>query len=406
MWPFSRSSARDAPPGRDEFGEALLARLRQAGGADLTYDTELFQIRPLGDDGIVLNLENPYSEYRQATPETRDALIDQFAQAWISVQRERVPPRFAAAKQKLLPAIRHRSYLSRSALQSRIDATKPIEIPFADVNQELILTLVYQLTGAVQVITREVLGGWSAPFEDAMSAAWQNLAENARPRFASPLPGLYACEEHGPYDAALALLPGTFDDVRVAGDRLVMMPNRNTLLITGTDERDGVAAMAMLAEGELDDPRRISGTMFRACGGQLVPWLPEGDDELFRACKSLVLRTIEADYQDQGLMLAALPPGEYGDAQVSDIEIEDGRTTFERFSWCDWKEGLPALLPRAERIRFLPTNAADSFFVPWDAAHNVLGKLMEPLGLYPERYRVSAFPSNDDLDLLRLAAVD
>jgi hypothetical protein len=35
--------------------------------------------------------------------------------------------------------------------------------------------------------------------------------------------------------------------------------------------------------------------------------------------------------------------------------------------------------------------------VPWDRAVEVLGGLMEPLGMWPERWRVHEFPSDEQL---------
>jgi hypothetical protein len=38
--------------------------------------------------------------------------------------------------------------------------------------------------------------------------------------------------------------------------------------------------------------------------------------------------------------------------------------------------------------------------VEWDRVWDVLGYLMEPQGMYPERYRVEEFPSGRELERL------
>ena len=38
--------------------------------------------------------------------------------------------------------------------------------------------------------------------------------------------------------------------------------------------------------------------------------------------------------------------------------------------------------------------------VHWERAQEVVGDLMQPLGMYPERHKVEAFPSDEQLDAM------
>jgi len=78
-----------------------------------------------------------------------------------------------------------------------------------------------------------------------------------------------------------------------------------------------------------------------------------------------------------------------------------GRVT----SYSVWSEGVDTLLPQTDDIVLLRPEpdagevklaAAGSF----ERVREVVGDLMQPLGIYPERYRVGAFPSERQLEAI------
>jgi hypothetical protein len=72
---------------------------------------------------------------------------------------------------------------------------------------------------------------------------------------------------------------------------------------------------------------------------------------------------------------------------------ETGRVT----SYSVWSEGVDCLLPQTDAVMFFrPTAPDDGKIVAggaWEHVRQIVGDLMEPLGTYPERYRVRGFPS-------------
>ena len=43
--------------------------------------------------------------------------------------------------------------------------------------------------------------------------------------------------------------------------------------------------------------------------------------------------------------------------------------------------------------------------VPWNDVEQMAGDLLEPQGMYPERYRVDGFPSQAQLTALKIKAI-
>jgi hypothetical protein len=67
-----------------------------------------------------------------------------------------------------------------------------------------------------------------------------------------------------------------------------------------------------------------------------------------------------------------------------------------------WGKGVRCLLPRADVIGFAEPQLSDNKvliygIVPWDTAAAVMGNMLEPQGLYPERYLVKGFPSDEQM---------
>ena len=63
--------------------------------------------------------------------------------------------------------------------------------------------------------------------------------------------------------------------------------------------------------------------------------------------------------------------------------------TGHRLSYCVWTEGATSLLPKTERI-ILGGEDQAPVVVPWDKVVEIVGDLMTPMDMYPERYRVDA----------------
>jgi hypothetical protein len=89
------------------------------------------------------------------------------------------------------------------------------------------------------------------------------------------------------------------------------------------------------------------------------------------------------------------------DVSVARFLLGRDELTREALSYCVWSPCVPALLPHADRVAFMEEEDDPPMFMEWDRVGQVLGHLMEPIGMYPERYRVDEFPSEAQLTALR-----
>jgi hypothetical protein len=183
-----------------------------------------------------------------------------------------------------------------------------------------------------------------------------------------------------------------------------MVPNRDTLVVTGSEDPQGLEIMAKIAKDSFDKPRPISTIALRLEGDEWVPWLPPADSRLSGEFQELRLRTISAEYNDQKELLDAMHEQAGEDVHVASFSALQNKETGRITSYSVWSEGVHALLPQTDTVLFFRPEAPDDQKIvaggAWEHVQQIVGDLMEPLGVYPERYRVKEFPSPAELALI------
>jgi hypothetical protein len=182
-----------------------------------------------------------------------------------------------------------------------------------------------------------------------------------------------------------------------------MIPDRETLLVTGADDTCGLTGMSMLAMTRLDKPRRISGVALRLDGDAWAPWLPAEDHPLYLDFKRLRTLSSGLDYMEQKELLDKLRQRRGGIDYVVPYLLIGSVEVEELTSFALWGEGVSVagLLPRADMIAFAFLSGAEPLTVPWERAVEVVGDMMKPMAMYPERWRVLDFPSDRQLRAMR-----
>jgi hypothetical protein len=106
------------------------------------------------------------------------------------------------------------------------------------------------------------------------------------------------------------------------------------------------------------------------------------------------------DYRRQTELLKKVHEKTGQHVSVGRFMLGQDPATRKPFSLCLWSPDLPSLLPRTDRVAFMEEEDDPPLLVEWDRVWDVLGYLMEPQGMYPERYRVEEFPSGRELATL------
>jgi hypothetical protein len=108
------------------------------------------------------------------------------------------------------------------------------------------------------------------------------------------------------------------------------------------------------------------------------------------------------EYNDQKELLDQIHQQKGNDVFVASYSAVQHKDSGRITSYSVWSDGVDTLLPETDDVVLLRANrgaqkvevaAASSF----ERVRDVAGDLMQPLGTYPERYRVAGFPSEQQL---------
>ena len=378
------------PPTQDEFAQSLTDGIRKAGAnADIVYDRERFCLSEGGKDGTVLFLANAYNEYCSASESMRPKVFQKYVRSWF-IGAITLPDSFDDLHPDVLPIVRARSYFDLN----RTNVGKGTVLPHQVLGEHLGVGLVYDLPQAMRSITQENLDGWGVGFYEAMEAARHNLTQLEH-AFIGPTQGegVYLSTVRDGYDSSRLILLDLIRRLRVAGDFVAMVPNPDTLIVTGSEDMDGLTGMLALAKDALKQPRIISGIVVRLDGEDWVPWLPDPSHALFNEFRGLQLHSLGRDYAEQKENLDGTTDK---DTFVASFAIVQHPETQHLMTYCVWPKGTLALLPITDTIAFMQEEQRP-LMAEWDRAVEIVGHLMEPLDIYPQRFRVSEFPTEEQL---------
>jgi predicted dehydrogenase len=83
-----------------------------------------------------------------------------------------------------------------------------------------------------------------------------------------------------------------------------MVPNRDTLIVTGSEDEAGLAVMCKVGEDSFQKPRPISTVALRLVDDQWEPWLPDASSASHTKLRELKLRSLGIDTPD-GIQIQA-----------------------------------------------------------------------------------------------------
>ena len=392
------------PPSREKFARLVIDQLRKAGSdGDLKFDTDQFLIER-GSAGFI-NLANLYHEYCQAPRNQRDRVLARFIRGCVGTSGFELPEDFTDVHPDLLPVVRSRFYLESVTLQTRARGGEAVAVPHQTIGDHLALSLVYDLPQAMRSIIQDDLDKWGVSFYEAAEAARANLEQMGNISFASLQSqageGVFISANSDNYDASRLLLIDLVKKMPVRGEHIAMVPNRDTLVLTGSEDEAGLHVMCRLAEDSFQKPRPISTVAVKLVDSEWESWLPEKSSPVYAKFHELRLRTLGMEYNDQKELLDQVHAHARTELFVAGYSAIQHKDTGRISSYCVWSEGVKALLPETDDIILLrPTRSSGVEIVAagsFERVREVAGDLMQPLGTYPERYRVLEFPSEDQL---------
>lgn len=390
-------------PTKDEFAQTLIERAQREGASELTHDQERFRII-VGDPeecASQLNLGNVYEEYVSAGPLQRRTLLKGYVTMLLDSPTQRIPDTFREAQSGLLPRVRERSYHPMAKLHTEAEGEEYFEPAYRILADHLLLELVYDLPESIATIGKISLEEWGVGLGMALDVASLNLADHSDNGFDSPQPGVYVSAWHDNHDASRLVLIDLIRSLEVDGDHVAIVPHRDVLIVTGSEDVEGLAKMAELAEAASSDTRFMTAIPVRLQWEQWVPFrLPEGHS-LHPRFEVLRYQSITRDRDEQKTLLDQLHERNDEDVFVASYTATQDQDTGKVQSYCVWSKGVLTLLPETDLVHFYNDELSEEERLvgsaSWGRVVEILGNVMKRHNMCPPRYIVDAFPSRDQL---------
>ncbi len=312
-----------------------------------------------------------------------------------------LPKTFAEARPKLMPVVRGRTFFEQLRLVVKGGAGKPVPIPWKPLSGFLGVGLAFDGPETLQYLGPDELAHWGVSFDQALDVALGNLRRRSTEKLVQLAPGTCESPWEDNHASSRLLLEEVVRGCEVRGTPVVLAPHRDLLLITGSEDEDGLRRVASRALQAVVAPRALDGRAMRLSPEGWVTFMPERLSNAWPDFRKLELFTRARDYSEQTQHLEKLFQEQGEDifvASFTPYQDERGRS----LSYAVWLKGVDALLPKAEVIFFmdpaLGEEAPPVGMARWDEVAKVAGTLLAPVkGLYPERYRVQGFPTEEQL---------
>lgn len=202
---------------------------------------------------------------------------------------------------------------------------------------------------------------------------------------------------HDGYDASRLQLTDMIRQFKLRGNPIAMIPSRENLVVVGSEDAEGVSRMLKMANEAVKQPHAISGIALRLVGEDWVPWLPDVSHPLYKGFQRFHLQTLGQNYAEQKELLDKLYQKTGKDIFVASFSVTQAKDGTVR-SWAAWAADVTdAMLPKTDVLLLGRSGGGKPRMVQWQKAMDVAGDLLEPLDIYPFRYRVREFPTEKQL---------
>jgi hypothetical protein len=389
-------------PTPDRFARQFMKGLRAAGLADeLRYEPEEFRVVRFRDGKRVgfSNLANYYRNYVEKPHSERAACLRDAVRTTLTDART-IPEDFEAARPDVRAKLWGRSGIEQIRLRILVDEgdEKGVDLPGEPIGAHLLACPVFDWPEATHSVNSKTLETWGVSLYEALEAARENLAETL-PGYAKMGDGLYILASGDTFDAARVLLVDRIREFEVKGDHVAMVPNRDHLLVTGSEDDTGLAMMVAMAEQHLTESYAISPRALVLESDGWNDWEPPEGHPVSPKLRDMELKWLGREYAEQTKLLNALH-------QARDIPIVAGSYTAVKkpdgslVSYCVWGEGVDWLLPVTQKVVLMRKEVGNVALGTWERVHEAAGAWMEPTDHCPPRYRVREFPDQAALDAI------
>jgi hypothetical protein len=310
---------------------------------------------------------------------------------------DRGPITLAEALPWIVPKVRPRFMYESLALRSGRPAPE-----FRTLAGIFAQSLVVDLPDQELDVGAEELAFWNTDFDRLMQRARTNLlARSGDDGFRELGPGRFRSTWRDNLDGSRILLPGLLQRLPLEGDPVVVLPSRDTLLVVGSEDPQGLRwALEGALEFLNEDPRSLNGCPLRLRHYQWESFHAQQEHPVRPLLGRIHRRRLKEEYGRQKALLDRCHGAAGKPITVAPFQLEH-TPAGKLASYTVWSPAMgEAWLPEADQVRLAWEVGGERgrARVPWEKVKTRLSHLLEPVGLFPERYRFKDLPETGQLE--------
>ena len=376
-----------------EFARLFIEAARRLGvTGNISYHAEGFRI--LNEERPQFPLSEAWGAWMVAGLEKQQEVVEKVVGVW--ARNPKVPERYAEARGKILPTVRTRFSQATRHLLEPLDGPVP-KLPHAMLSEHLCAALTYPVEDGHLNVEQTEFERWGVTFERALEQACLNLAERSREgwRGSRELAGVWRSPWNDHLDVSRLLLRHVIYALPVKGDPVALATAPDCLLVTGSEDEQGLFNLARYARRSLETlhtylflrPVRLVRDVWE-------PWLPDQKSGAWAALHLLASVEHQSEVQFENVALARLFAHAGADVHPSVVELRTSPHELDVRTVAVWEAGRPNALARAEVLE-LRREGKTLAFLPWPAAEAAFGDRMPLIeGSYPARHKADDFPED------------
>jgi hypothetical protein len=380
----------------DDFAKLVMTEAKKAGVAEsLEYDSKSFVLKREDQRTYLGNL---FNDYCQADDEQKKRIL---GNTLALVRQKKQDITFEEAKSKVVAAVREQALFSFTTLSWELEGGKTeLKTEFEPISGWFARCLVLDFPEYVSMVSPENLKTWGISFYELFEIGLARLRDCTIPKFEKQQ-GFYIGGWHDDYDNSRILIPGVFAPLHLDGDPVVCLPNRNSLLVTGSENHDGIKAMLKHAEEIVRTKSRpMNPGPLILEDGEVADFSVSENSPIFNEVERAKKISALIYYQQQTETLAKLYEQKGKHILVAKYTLNQ-LTTGGYGSYCIWSKTVPTLLPKTDLIAFSdpakPVPQGTLGLAKWDDIMRIAGDLFLDTQMFPARFYVSKFPTDEQL---------
>lgn len=380
----------------DGFAHKMIDAARAAGYREpLEYLADEFRIRH--GDGAYFNLHNAFRDYQNANKPNKAMVLDGYV-ATLLRSRDKATRTFEEVRPLLRPVIRNLAMLEEVRLHHarRESADSSYEVVHRALGRDCVTLLAIDHPESTSTLTKGPEEAWGVTMDEALAIAMDNLRQATPDAFEEITPGLYVGEWGDGYDISRALLPDVLRRAPVRGRPVFMIPTNDVLLVAGDKDEQALRQMVEVSFQAVEKGRPVSSQIHTFDDQRIVPFVSQ-DPALLARLATLEHLLLQGAYHTQKELLDKIHEAQNEDLFVATYMLyELADSNGQTFSMCGWTQSVAGLLPRTDRVALVELDengVSNTRLVAWSELLAKAGDLLQPLDVYPPRYRTLGFPS-------------